>query len=78
MYTIFIRIYMYNVESLEFVMTQFSWYSWEALSHKFTSSTKTIYKIFRFPTKLMPTHPRIYIPTNKQTQNPRNMAPNKI
>lgn len=28
-------------ESLEFVVAQFSWYSWVALSHEFTTSTKT-------------------------------------
>lgn len=40
-----------TVESLEFVVAQFSWYSWVALKHKFTASMKTYCKIYSFPTE---------------------------
>lgn len=36
-----LRAFEYTVESLEFVVAQFSLYSWVALSHVLTSSTKT-------------------------------------
>lgn len=33
-----------TVESLEFVVAQFSWYSWISISHEFKSSTKTYFE----------------------------------
>ena len=47
-----VAIFGFTVESLEFKVARFSWYSWVALTHEFTSSTKTNYKRFSFPTKL--------------------------
>lgn len=38
------------LESLEFVVPQFLWYSWIFLTNKFTSLTKTNYQRFIFPT----------------------------
>lgn len=40
------------VESLEFVMAQFLWYSWVALNHKFTFRRKQIVKDLIFLLKL--------------------------
>lgn len=34
-------VYTCTVKSLEFAVAQLSWYSWVALAHEFTFSTKT-------------------------------------
>ena len=51
-----------TVESLEFVVAQFSWYSWEAPPHEFTSSTKTNLErvIFVTETENLPIHEITY------------------
>lgn len=40
--------YTVLVESLEFVLAQFWWYSWVAFTYEFTSSTNTINEIVTF------------------------------
>lgn len=54
------------MESLEFGVVQFSWYSWVAL-HQFTSSTKSKFeRVSYIFWNWKPTHPWIFILTNKQ------------
>lgn len=59
---------------------QFSWYSWVALSHEFTSSTKTNYKNFSFPTETENRNiNEIISPQKKQkSYNPRKLALPKV
>lgn len=62
-----------TLESLKFVVAQFSWYLWVTIPHVFTSSTKMTYWNSK------PTHPRNYIvmniqnPTMYETGPPMNL-----
>lgn len=67
------------MESLQFVVAQFSWYSWVTHAHEFTSSTKFNDKRIYLPsetktdafTKL---HSHEY---EKKTHNPQKLDPTK-
>lgn len=68
-----------TVESLEFEVAQFSWYSRVALSNEFKSLTKINYwkSLFSYWNE-KPTHPRNYIPMKQKTDNPRKLAPTNL
>lgn len=51
-----------TVESLEFVSLIFSWFSWEALPHELTSSTKTNLDKVKFSSKIENRHIHEIIP----------------
>lgn len=65
-----------TVESLEFIMAQYLWYSWVVHRQELTSSTKTICKrVGSFLLKLKTDAPKNHIPTYKQkSYNPGKLA----
>lgn len=69
-----------TVESLEFVVAQFSWHSWVALANEFISSTITDYKRFSLPseTKSWRIHEITSQRTCKKLHNPRKLALTKL